>query len=120
MQMKMTLLAVPVPAATRTVCVSVALALCSAAAFAQQPPAAPLQSPAAPQGYTGAYGPSGPPTPYYTGPLPEVSPDTGRTIVGPNNTSVTAKAVPCSTAARSTDGTTTCIGIPDRPLKTRY
>jgi hypothetical protein len=24
------------------------------------------------------------------------------------------KAVPCSTAARETDGTTTCVGIPDR------
>jgi hypothetical protein len=25
----------------------------------------------------------------------------------------TARAVPCSTAARETDGTTTCIGIPE-------
>jgi hypothetical protein len=26
----------------------------------------------------------------------------------------TVKAVPCSTAARETDGSTTCVGIPDR------
>jgi hypothetical protein len=26
----------------------------------------------------------------------------------------TVRAVPCSTAARETDGTTTCVGIPDR------
>jgi hypothetical protein len=31
----------------------------------------------------------------------------------------TVKAVPCSTVARETDGTTTCIGIPDRPARRR-
>jgi hypothetical protein len=62
----------------------------------------------------------GPGTPYSTGPLPEISPPTGRILEGPNNTTVTVKAVPCTRAARSTDGTTTCIGLPDRPLKTRY
>jgi hypothetical protein len=32
---------------------------------------------------------------------------------------VTVPAVPCSTAARETDGTTTCIGIPDSANRAR-
>jgi len=32
----------------------------------------------------------------------------------------TVKAVPCATAARETDGTTTCIGIPDAKLKKKW
>ena len=31
----------------------------------------------------------------------------------------TVKAVPCSTFARETDGTTTCVGIPDEPARKR-
>jgi hypothetical protein len=31
----------------------------------------------------------------------------------------TVKAVPCSTFARETDGTTTCVGIPDPPARKR-
>jgi hypothetical protein len=31
----------------------------------------------------------------------------------------TVKAVPCSTFARETDGTTTCVGIPDPPAPRR-
>ena len=31
----------------------------------------------------------------------------------------TVKAVPCSTFARETDGTTTCVGIPDAPAGKR-
>jgi hypothetical protein len=31
----------------------------------------------------------------------------------------TVKAVPCSTFARETDGTTTCVGIPDAPARKR-
>jgi hypothetical protein len=31
----------------------------------------------------------------------------------------TIKAVPCSTFARETDGTTTCVGIPDPPARKR-
>jgi hypothetical protein len=38
---------------------------------------------------------------------------TGRDIVASDGVSTeTVRAVPCSTAARGTDGTTTCIGIP--------
>jgi hypothetical protein len=40
---------------------------------------------------------------------------TGRDIVASDGVSTeTVKAVPCGTAARETDGTTTCIGIPER------
>jgi hypothetical protein len=31
----------------------------------------------------------------------------------------TIKAVPCTTFARETDGTTTCVGIPDEPARKR-
>jgi hypothetical protein len=89
------------------------IALLSTASLAQQAPAAPPQSQSAPQGYTGAYGPPGPATPYYAGPLPEAPAPTGRSIEGPNNTTLIVKAVPCTAAARWTDGTTTCVGIPD-------
>jgi hypothetical protein len=38
---------------------------------------------------------------------------TGRDIVADDGVSTkTVGAVPCTTAARETDGTTTCIGIP--------
>jgi hypothetical protein len=83
---------------------------------ASQPaPAAstPRASEPAPKGYTGAYGPPGPPTPYSTGPLPAIDTGTGRVIVEPDGSSKTVKAVPCGTAARETDGFTTCVGIPD-------
>jgi hypothetical protein len=72
-----------------------------------------------PQGYTGAYGPPGPATPYYKGPLPEVDTGTGRAIVEPDGSTKSVKAAPCGTAARETDGITTCIGIPDKSLKGR-
>jgi hypothetical protein len=40
---------------------------------------------------------------------------TGRDLVASDGVSTeTVRAVPCSTAARETDGTTTCIGIPER------
>jgi hypothetical protein len=95
-------------------------ALSSSVSFAEQAPATPPQSQPAPQGYMGANGPPGPPpTPYYTGPLPEVFSSTGRSIEGPNNTTLIVKAVPCTVAARWTDGTTTCIGIPDSFAKRR-
>ena len=77
-------------------------------------PALAQQTPEAAKGYLGAYGPAGPAKPYSTGPLPEVDTGTGRAVPGPDGTTKTAKAVPCSTAARESDGTTTCIGIPDR------
>ena len=40
---------------------------------------------------------------------------TGRDVVASDGVSTeTVRAVPCSTAARGTDGITTCIGIPER------
>jgi hypothetical protein len=71
------------------------------------------------EGYTGAYGPSGPATPYTTGPLPEVDTGTGRIVVEPGGSTKSVKAAPCSTAAHETDGMTTCIGIPDKAEKNR-
>jgi hypothetical protein len=60
------------------------------------------------------YAPAGPPpTPYSTGPLPKEDSGPGRDVAGPDGSTKTVKAVPCSTAARETDGSTTCIGIPD-------
>jgi hypothetical protein len=65
-----------------------------------------------PQGYTGAYGPDATDRPF-GGPVPDVYPGPGRDIVGPDgNSTKVVRAVPCSTTAHETDGTTTCIGIP--------
>src|SRR5258708_29720548 len=65
----------------------------------------------APQGYIGAYGPDAP-NKDFGGPVPEVYPGPGRDEVGTDGISTkVVKAAPCSTAARETDGTTTCIGI---------
>lgn len=73
----------------------------------------------APKGYTGAYAPPGtPPTPYSTGPLPLSTTGPGLNTVGPDGVSTKAvKAVPCGTAARETDGFTTCVGISDESPK---
>jgi hypothetical protein len=66
----------------------------------------------APQGYIGAYGLDAP-NKDLGGPVPEVYPGPGRDEVGTDGISTkVVKAAPCSTAARETDGTTTCIGIP--------
>src|SRR3954464_14852545 len=44
--------------------------------------------------------------------------DTGLNKVADDGVSTkTVRAVPCSRAARETDGTTTCIGIPDGSLR---
>lgn len=77
---------------------------------------APQTSAPAAKGYTGAYAPAGtPPTPYSTGPLPQSSEGPGLNTVAPDGISTrTVKAVPCGTVARETDGTTTCVGIPDQ------
>jgi hypothetical protein len=84
-------------------------AILTAAAFAQTD---------TPKGYTGAYEPTpaGAPTaPPFKGPLPEMDAGTpGLDKVGPDGTTKSIKAVPCSRAARETDGTTTCVGIPNR------
>jgi hypothetical protein len=70
----------------------------------------------APKGYTGAYAPAGtPPTPYSTGPLPQSAQGPGLNVIAPDGVSTrTVRAVPCGVAARETDGTTTCVGIPDQ------
>jgi hypothetical protein len=89
-------------------------------AFAAFPPIAFAQTDTSkPQGYTGAYGPPGPATPYSKGPLPEIDTGTGRTIVEPDGSTKTVKAAPCGSVARETDGITTCIGIPDKKSKDR-
>jgi hypothetical protein len=45
---------------------------------------------------------------------------TGRDIVASDGVSTeTVKAVPCGTAARETDGTTTCVGIPSTSARKR-
>ena len=74
----------------------------------------------APKGYTGAYGPPGPATPYSKeGPLPEIFTGTGLATVGPEGSTKIVKAVPCSTVAHETDGFTTCVGIPDKGAKAK-
>jgi hypothetical protein len=73
-----------------------------------------------PKGYTGAYAPAGtPPTPYSTGPLPNVDGGPGLDKAAPDGSTKTVRAVPCSTSARETDGTTTCVGIPDDGAKAK-
>jgi hypothetical protein len=69
-------------------------------------------------GYPGAYAPA--PTPGATpdrppvgGVLPEIDTGPGLDKVGPDGSTKTVRAVPCSTAARETDGSTTCVGIPE-------
>jgi len=73
------------------------------------------------KGYTGAYAPAGtPPIPYSTGPLPLATQGPGLNIVAEDGvTTRTVKAVPCGVAARETDGSTTCVGIPDQSPRRR-
>jgi len=89
----------------------------------QPAPAAstPRASEPAPKGYTGAYAPAGtPPTPYSTGALPQSAQGPGLNVVAPDGVSTrTVKAVPCGVAARETDGSTTCVGIPDQSPRRR-
>jgi hypothetical protein len=90
-------------ASMRILPVVAVLALLGSAAVAQTE---------SPKVYTGAYGPDAP-NKAFGGPVPEVYPGAGRDEVGPDGISTkVVKAAPCSTAARETDGTTTCIGIP--------
>ena len=94
-----------------TFSVAVVFAVLVADAFAQTE---------TPKGYTGAYAPAGtPPTPYSTGPLPEVDTGTGRVMAEPDGSTKTVRAVPCSAAAYETDGTTTCVGIPEGGAKAK-
>jgi hypothetical protein len=75
-----------------------------------------------PKGYIGAYAPAGtPPTPYSTGPLPQSDQGPGlNTVASDGVTTKTVRAVPCGTAARETDGTTTCVGIPEERARRRH
>jgi hypothetical protein len=71
---------------------------------------------ATPNGYTGAYAPApalgAVPNPPVGGPLPEAVTGPGLNIVGRDGVSTkTVRAVPCSTVAQETDGTTTCVGL---------
>jgi hypothetical protein len=83
--------------------------LSAAAAFVVLAPDAFAQTP---KGYTGAYAPAAP-IPYSAGQLREVDSGPGLNITAPDGSIKTVKAVPCTPYARETDGTTTCIGIPD-------
>jgi len=92
-----------------------ALMIVSAPALAQQP--APAVDPTAPPPAAGAPSSTGVPV---SGAAPPVgSPQYPGTTVGLDKvgddgvSTKTVKAVPCSAAARETDGSTTCVGIPD-------
>lgn len=98
---------------------AVAVTMLPLAGFAQQspgtvpPPSTVGVAPSAP----GSPGPDVVPQP--GGPL-NPGAQTGRDVVASDGISTkTVKAVPCSTVARETDGSTTCIGIPDTPERKR-
>jgi|SRR5712672_4230467 hypothetical protein len=99
---------------------AVAATMLPLAGFAQQlPGTVPSETTVgvAPSGPAGAPGPDVVPQP--GGPL-NPGTQTGRDVVASDGISTeTVKAVPCSTVARETDGSTTCIGIPDRPARRR-
>jgi hypothetical protein len=85
--------------------VAASLALVSSVAFAQQTPDIGAPPPAMMPPTAGA-------APVVGGPLISHS-DTGLNKVAEDGVSTkTVRAVGCSIAARETDGTTTCIGIP--------
>jgi hypothetical protein len=56
---------------------------------------------------------------YMPAALPQVYSGPGLNVVGPDGSTKTVKAVPCGTAARETDGTTTCVGIPEKSPERR-
>jgi hypothetical protein len=100
--------------------VAVSLALVSSGALAQQatgaigsgsPPAATLPPPAMPLSAGAA--------PEVGGPLVSQSGPGLNKVAEDGVSTKTVRAVPCSTAARETDGTTTCVGIPERGAKAR-
>jgi hypothetical protein len=93
-----------------------ALMMLSSPALAQQQ--APAVDPAAPPPPAAAAPPSGSVPTVGVAP-PAGSPQNPETSVGLDKvgddgvSTKTVKAVPCSTSARETDGSTTCVGIPD-------
>jgi hypothetical protein len=95
-----------------------------------KPQAAPAATGTAPKtqagepaakGYLGAYAPAGTlPKPYSTGPLPQSPDGPGLFVPGDDGVSTrTVRAVPCGLVARETDGSTTCVGIPDQSATRR-
>jgi hypothetical protein len=106
---------------------TISLVLLSSAALAQQPtgttgdkltvspPPAPPAATSTPQASQPARGSAT----FTPAELPPVYTGSGRDVAGPDDTTKVVKAVPCSTAARGTDGTTTCIGIPDQSPERR-
>src|SRR5450631_2509541 len=56
---------------------------------------------------------------YVPATLPQANTGPGRDVAGPDGSTKTVKAVPCSTAARETDGSTTCVGIPEKRAKAK-
>jgi hypothetical protein len=99
------------------------IALIAAVAVTMLPLAGFAQQGTVPSASTVGVAPAGSPSPDVVpqpgGPLNPGTP-TGRDVVASDGISTkTVKAVPCSTVARETDGTTTCIGIPDAPERKR-
>ncbi len=99
------------------------IALIAAVAVTMLPLAGFAQQGTVPSASTVGVAPAGSPSPDVVpqpgGPLNPGTP-TGRDVVASDGISTkTVKAVPCSTVARETDGTTTCIGIPDAPQRRR-
>jgi len=96
---------------------AVAVTMLPLAGFAQQSPGTVPSETTVGVSPAGSPGPDVVPEP--GGPLNPGS-QTGRDVVASDGISTkTVKAVPCSTVARETDGTTTCIGIPDAPERRR-
>ena len=92
--------------------IAAVLALLGSAAVAQTDvPKTDVPKTDVPNGYIGAYGSDDPNRPF-GGPVPEVISGPGLFVEGPDGATKVVKAVRCSTAARGTDGTTTCVGIP--------
>jgi len=99
------------------------IALIAAVAVTMLPLAGFAQQGTVPSASTVGVAPAGSPGPDVVpepgGPL-NPGTQTGRDVVASDGISTkTVKAVPCSTVARETDGTTTCIGIPDAPERRR-
>ena len=99
------------------------IALIAAVAVTMLPLAGFAQQGTVPSASTVGVAPAGSPGPDVVpepgGPLNPGS-QTGRDVVASDGISTkTVKAVPCSTVARETDGTTTCIGIPDASERRR-
>jgi len=99
------------------------IALIAAVAVTMLPLAGFAQQGTVPSASTVGVAPAGSPGPDVVpepgGPL-NPGTQTGRDVVASDGISTkTVKAVPCSTVARETDGTTTCIGIPDAPQRRR-